>query len=150
MDARDARSIAQFSHVGRRNRFGEPVIDHVERVAAAVPPEARAIAFLHDVLEHSDTSVAELRAAGLTLDELEILGLLTRAPNESYEAHTLRVAYARGSGGRIARVVKLADLDDHLGHRDRPDGAPPYAWARRHSATGQVRRDGDRGRLAAA
>jgi hypothetical protein len=150
MDARDARSIAQFSHVGRRDRFGDPVIDHIERVAAAVPPEARAIAFLHDVLEHSDTSVAELRAAGLTLDELEILELLTRAPNESYEAHTLRVAYARGSEGRIARVVKLADLDDHLGHPDPPDGAPPYAWARRHIATGQFRRDGDRGRLAAA
>jgi hypothetical protein len=52
--------------------------------------------------------------------------------------------------GRIARVVKLADLDDHLGHPDPPDGAPPYGWARRHVATGQVRRDGDRGRLAAA
>lgn len=150
MDARDARAIAQFSHVGRRDRFGEPVIDHVERVAAAVPPEARAIAFLHDVLEHSDTSVAELRDAGLTLDELEVLELLTRAPNESYEAHTLRVAYARGPAGRIARAVKLADLDDHLGHRDMPHAAPPYAWARRHIATGQVRRDGDRGRRAAA
>jgi hypothetical protein len=150
MDATDARSIAQFSHVGRYDRFGEPIIDHVERVAAAVPPEARAIAFLHDVLEHSDTSVAELRAAGLTLNELEILKLLTRAPNESYEAHMLGVAYARGAEGRIARVVKLADLDDHLAHPDLPDGAPPYAWARRHIAIGQVRRDGDPGRLAAA
>jgi hypothetical protein len=150
MDAAVARSIAQFSHAGRRDRFGEPMIEHVERVAAAVPPEARAIAYLHDVLEHTDTPVAELRAGGLTLGELEILELLTRAPKESYEAHTLRIAYARGPEGRIARLVKLADLDDHLGHPNLPDGAPPYSWARRHIATGQVRRDGDRGRLAAA
>ena len=45
MEARLARSIAQTIHAGQLDRFGEPVIDHVERVARAVPHEARALAY---------------------------------------------------------------------------------------------------------
>jgi hypothetical protein len=79
MDASIARNIAHAGHVGRKDRFGEPVIQHVERVAAAVSPDAHAVAFLHDVLEHSDTTVAELTAAGATPLDLAALELLTRA-----------------------------------------------------------------------
>ena len=32
-----AYRIASQNHEGQRNRFGDRVIDHVERVAAAVP-----------------------------------------------------------------------------------------------------------------
>jgi hypothetical protein len=142
MDDTIARSIARAGHADRRDRFGEPLVEHVERIAAAVPPDARAVAYLHDVLEHSDTTAEELAAAGLTPVELEALGLLTRGPGESYEAHTLRVAHATGAGARLARVVKLADLADHLAHREMPAGAPPYAWARTHIANGQWRHDG--------
>ena len=46
-----AHTIASRHHVGQRNRFGDPVIDHVERVAAAVPADARATALLHDLFE---------------------------------------------------------------------------------------------------
>jgi (p)ppGpp synthase/HD superfamily hydrolase len=141
MDASIARNIAHAGHVGRKDRFGEPVIQHVERVAAAVSPDAHAVAFLHDVLEHSDTTVAELTAAGATPLELAVLELLTRGPAESYEAHTLRVAHATGPEGRLARVIKLADLTDHLAHREMPHAAPPYAWARMHVANAQARYD---------
>jgi (p)ppGpp synthase/HD superfamily hydrolase len=150
MDAAVARNIAHAGHTGRRDRFGEPLIEHIERVAAAVPAEARAIAFLHDVLEHSDTTVDELTAAGLTDLERAALLLLTRDPGESYEAHTLRVAHATGAAGRLTRLVKLADLADHLSHREMPHGAPPYAWARMHIANGQARRDRAPGDLAVA
>src|SRR3954466_10710925 len=126
VDAHAARSIAHYSHLADRDRTGTPVIEHVERVAAAVPEDVRAVAFLHDLLEHSETGAAELSAAGPTALELAALRLLTRAPDESYEAHVLRVAHAAGPGGRIARVVKLADLDDHLSHRELPHAAPPY------------------------
>ena len=40
MDASVARSIAHYSHLERRNRHGEPIVEHVARVVAAVPPEA--------------------------------------------------------------------------------------------------------------
>jgi hypothetical protein len=124
MDASVARSIAHYSHLERRNRHGEPIVEHV--------------AWLHDVLEQSRTTTADLGSQGLADVELAALDLLTRGPGESYEVHALRIAYAPGPAGRLARTVKLADLDDHI-RREWVPGAPPYAWARRHIATGRAR-----------
>lgn len=140
MDARTARSIAHYSHVDQRDRFDEPLIEHVERVAAAVPPYARSVAYLHDVLEHSGTPVEELRLNGLTPVEHDALDLLTREPSESFEVYTLRIAHAGGEAGEIARSVKLADLEDHLGHDWLPLDSPPYSWAHRHIEVEQTRR----------
>jgi hypothetical protein len=125
-----AHSIASQHHVGQRNRFGDRVIDHLERVASAVPAEALATALLHDLLELCPTARRQLRGQGLTRTELKALQLLTHAADESYEAYVGRIADAPGAAGRLARVVKLADLEDHLGHTTIPADAPPYAWAR--------------------
>ena len=51
MEPEIAHRIASKNHAGQRNRFGGCVIDHVERVAAAVPADARDTALLHDLLE---------------------------------------------------------------------------------------------------
>ena len=138
MDVAVARSIAHYSHVQRRDRRGELVVEHVARVAAAVPADVQPLAWLHDVLEGSATSVDELRAHGLTAVELAALRLLTRGSDESYELYVLRIAFARGEAGRLARIVKLADLDDHIACEWSPDG-PPYEWARRHVAAAAAR-----------
>jgi hypothetical protein len=140
MDAAVARNVAHYSHVQQRNRHGERIVEHVARVVAAVPEEAQTLAWLHDVLEHSPTTTAELRGHGLTSVELAALELLTRQAGESYELYILRIAYAPGAAGRLARLVKLADLDDHLARPWDP-GDPPYAWARRHIAVGRARVD---------
>jgi hypothetical protein len=140
MDAAMARDVAHYSHHQQRDRRGEPMVEHVARVVAAVPPEARAVAWLHDVLEHSPTTTAELRRHGMTGVELDALDLLTRQAGESYELFILRISYAPGAAGRLARLIKLADLDDHLARPWEP-GDPPYAWARRHIAVGRARVD---------
>ncbi|HEX6745638.1 MAG TPA: hypothetical protein VF087_15530 [Solirubrobacteraceae bacterium] len=140
MDAATARNVAHYSHHQQRDRRGEPIVEHVARVVAAVPPQARAVAWLHDVLEHSPTTTAELRRHGMTGVELDALDLLTRQPGESYELFILRISYAPGAAGRLARLIKLADLDDHLARAWEP-GDPPYAWARRHIAVGRARID---------
>lgn len=140
MDVAVARNVACFSHLAARDGRGEPLIEHVARVAAAVPAEAMAVAWLHDVLERSPTSVTDLGHSGLTSLELAALRLLTREDSESYELHALRIAYAPGAAGRLARVVKLADIDDHIAQGWIP-GAPPYEWARRHVAVGCARMD---------
>jgi hypothetical protein len=132
MEPATAHGIASQNHVGQRDRFGDPVIDHLARVAAAVPPDARATALLHDLLELCPTAGRELRDKGLTRIELEALELLTHAPGEPYEVYVRRIAEAPGPAGRLARIVKLADLDDHLAHATIPSDAPPYAWARKH------------------
>ena len=46
---------------------------------------------------------------------------------------------ARGPAGRLARTVKLADLEDHLAHPTIPADAPPYAWARQRLLTARDR-----------
>src|SRR4051812_38234423 len=114
MDTAVARAIAHHSHSGQRTRHGASMGEHVERVAAAVPEGARAVAYLHDVLEQTPTGRGELVELGLTGLEVDVLELLTRADAEPYELHVMRIAAARGPAGRLARVVKVADLDDHL------------------------------------
>jgi hypothetical protein len=142
VDAATARNIAHYSHVDQRDRFGEPVIEHVERVAEAVPDDARAVAYLHDVVEHTETDYDDLIEEGLTPLELRTLELLTRSPAESFEAYLLRIVHAAGPAGELARTVKLADLEDHIGHESMPAGAPPYDWGRLHIVVAQDRLNG--------
>jgi hypothetical protein len=125
-----AHQIASRNHLGQRNRFGDPVTEHVERVAAAVPPDARATALLHDMLELCPTARWQLRRKDLTRTELAALELLTHTAEDPYEVYVQRIADAPGPAGRLARIVKLADLEDHLAHESIPGDAPPYAWAR--------------------
>ena len=131
MERRVARGIARRAHLGQSTRFGEPVIAHVQRVADRVPLQARNTALLHELFELTPVQGNELRARGLSSVELAALELLTRQANSSYRAHIHRIAGAPGHHGRIARMVKLADLEDHLSHALMPHDAPPYAWARR-------------------
>jgi hypothetical protein len=133
-----AHGIASRHHLGQRDRFGDPVIDHVERVAAAVPADARATALLHDLVERCPTVGRRLYGVGLSLIELEALELLRHEPEEQYEVYVRRIADAPGPAGRLARIVKLADPDDHLAHPAIPADAPPYAWARQHLASARA------------
>ena len=130
-----ARAIALCGHVGQRDRVGEALIEHVQRVAGSVPEPARATAWLHDLLERTDTDPERLTAQGLSTVEREALELLTRGAGESFELHVLRIVHAPGRAGILARTVKLADLEDHI-LRERAGRvaahAPPYGWARRH------------------
>ena len=126
--------LARRAAEGQRDRHGEPLALHLERVAAAVAPEARRVALLHEVLERETASVDELELAGLSTTEIAAVRLLTRAPGESFELHLVTIAHAHGPEGRLARLVALADIDDHLAHETErhPASATPYRWARRH------------------
>ena len=139
MEPAIAHTIASQNHEGQRSRFGDPMIDHLERVAAAVPPDARAVALLHDLFELCPTGRWVLRGKGLSPTELDALELLTHASGEPYEVYIRRIADAPGPAGRLARIVKLADLEDHLAHGSIPSDAPAYAWAREQLLTARDR-----------
>jgi hypothetical protein len=108
------------------------LIDHIRRVAATVPGEARVVAWLHEALEHTSISEEELLSKGLSHDELRALRLLTRdthsRSNKRYLAHVERSARAGGAGADVARSVKRADLADRALNPPAPvDGwSPPY------------------------
>jgi len=57
-----------------------------------------------------------------------VLELLSRDRADPYESYITRIAEARGPAGRIARIIKLADLNEHLQHGTAGD-APDYAAA---------------------
>jgi hypothetical protein len=139
MDSAVASAIARRAHLGQTDRVGERVVDHVGRVASAVPPNARSVAWLHDILERTSTNIESLRSDGLTPLEEAALDLLTRRDGEAYEAYALRVTFAPGDEGRLARVVKRADLDDHIATSPPVLDTPPYAWARQHIVSAQRR-----------
>lgn len=139
MDLTTASAIAKRAHAHQTDRFGGRMVDHLARVASAVPPSARSVAWLHDILERTSTDLGALRSSGLTPMEEAALRLLTRRDGEPYETYTLRLAFARGSDGRLARTIKRADLDDHIASATPAVEAPPYAWARRHIENAQWR-----------
>jgi hypothetical protein len=134
-----ARAAARRIHAGQVSRSGEPLIDHVERVANALPADVRALGFLHDVLERADGAIEELHELGLGELELAVLALLTRGPDDTYKTYVMRIARAEGTPGRIARSVKLADLNDHLRRRRAPR-SPDYGWARERILASQLAR----------
>ena len=133
MDATSARTLAESLHRDDFEDDGTPVICHVQRVAMTVPAEARAVAWLHDALESGHVSEHDLLKAGSTPDELRALRLLNRTGDgrgdDAYFAHLELIARASGRSGRLARMVKIADLEDRcLYPRVRASGwAPPYA-----------------------
>jgi hypothetical protein len=91
------------------------MLSHVERVAAAVPPWARVLAWVHDVPEHSALDVdAVADRVALTPDERAALALLTRPRSGSFEAHVGRLLDAPGPARALAIAVHRADLRDHL------------------------------------
>ena len=132
MESDRAREIAVELHADDRDEGGAPVLGHVRRVVRRTPAEARAVAWLHEVLESTDVTERELLAQGLDSDELRALRLLRRvgdSPSDRvYLAHVELIARAAGRSGEIARLVKIADLEDRRRHpRVRPNGwSPPY------------------------
>ena len=129
-----ARAIAERAHRGQVEPSGRPYVHHVRRVAAAVPREAAGVAWLHDLLEWTDTREEDLVAAGLGSHERAALRLLTRAnerDDESFLAHVRVIAVTPGPAGDLARLVKRADMEDRLRLPRDPAGAwmPPYRRA---------------------
>ena len=132
MSAERARALAEALHQGQSDPGGAPLIDHVRRVAAAVPGDARVAAWLHEALEYTSISEHALLAEGLSREGLRALRLLTRHRDSRsdtiYLAHIEMIRRASGPGADIARTVKRADLADRtLKPPTRADGwSPPY------------------------
>ena len=123
-------ALAARAHAGQLTRVGEPLIDHIERVASTAPADIRALAYLHEVLEKAPVGSEDLREHELSEFEYAVLSLLTHDPSESYRRYVMRIATAGGDEGRIARSVKHADLDDHLRNRRSAFDSPNCRWAR--------------------
>lgn len=105
-----AIALAASAHAGQVDRGGAPYILHPLRVMLAVEGEhAKMAAVLHDVLEDTDVTAADLESAGFPAPVIAAVVALTKLPGMS-RLEAAKIAAA----DPIARVVKLADLADNM------------------------------------
>ena len=101
-----ALSIAKKAHAGQVDKAGVDYIQHPLYVASQVKTEQeKAVALLHDVLEDSDITAADLLAYGLSNEVVTAVQTLTKKKGQSYQEYLEKV-----KSNNLARVVKLADL----------------------------------------
>jgi (p)ppGpp synthase/HD superfamily hydrolase len=105
-----AREIATKAHQGQLDKADQPYITHPEFVASQVTgDEAKAVAWLHDVVEDTSVTFDDLRAAGLSESVIEGVDAITKRDSEDYETYLARVA-----ANPLAKAVKLADLTHNM------------------------------------
>ncbi len=108
-----AERIAREAHAGQKeSSTGDDYIFHVSRVVDLVnSPEAKATAWLHDVLEDSCLTARDLLVCGISHPVVRAVRLLSRLPETSYSQY---IADLKVSRNPLALEVKIADLRDHL------------------------------------
>jgi (p)ppGpp synthase/HD superfamily hydrolase len=115
-----AVALAAQAHLGQTDKAGAPYILHPLRVMFRCQSEsAMMAAVLHDVVEDTSITLAELRSQGFSEAVISAVASLTRLPDETYEAFIVRV-----QGDPIAKEVKIADLEDNMDLRRLADPQP--------------------------
>ena len=105
-----AIEIAATAHAGQIDKAGQPYILHPLRVMLRVSTgHERIAAVLHDVVEDTPVTLAQLTEAGFPVEVVEAIEALTKRPGE-----TRMQAAARAALNPIARVVKLADNAENM------------------------------------
>lgn len=102
-----AIAIAVEAHTGQTDKAGRPYILHPLHLMMQMDTdEERITAVLHDVVEDSEMTLADLRNAGFPAPVLDALALLTHDKSQlSYDAYITAV-----QANPLARRVKMADL----------------------------------------
>ncbi|MGF1528921.1 MAG: HD domain-containing protein [Candidatus Competibacterales bacterium] len=109
-DLQRAMEIAVAAHKGQRQKNGQPYVLHpLGLMFAVTTADAKIAAVLHDVVEDSHWTLADLRAEGFSPQVVDALDCLTHREGEAYQDYIDRIAT-----NRVARQVKLADLVDNM------------------------------------
>lgn len=105
--------LAARAHYGQRDKKGLPYLTHPMRALSAFDDETlQIIAVLHDVIEDSDLTDDDLRAAGCSERMVDAVVALSHLPPEPREQY-----YERVKANADALTVKLVDIEDNA----RPD-----------------------------
>ncbi len=107
----NAIEVALKAHTGHKDRNGCPYILHPLHVMMQMDePSAMMAAVLHDVVEDSDITLQQLRAAGFGDDVVEAVALLTHDKGtEDYLEYVRRI-----KPNALARKIKLGDLKHNM------------------------------------
>lgn len=115
------RRIAAEAHTGQTRRNGwEPYINHPAEVARRLegaPVVILSTAWLHDVLEDTKLTAADLAAKGVPEGVIEAVEAMTKRPGEEYREYLRRVT-RHPVAHVVKRVDMLANLNDNPSPRD--------------------------------
>lgn len=110
-----AKAVATRAHVGQTDKAGAPYIGHPERVVAHVSKyadrdtleSARAVAWLHDVVEDTSVTLDDLRQQ-FPQPIVSGVDAMTKRDGEDLDGY-----YSRVKADPLAIIVKRADIDDN-------------------------------------
>lgn len=101
-----AMKLCFTAHKDQTDKSGLPYVFHPFHLAEQMPDELTTVAaLLHDVVEDTAYTFADLREMGFPAAVLEALALLTHDDGTPYLDYVARL-----KSNPIARAVKLADL----------------------------------------
>ena len=105
-----AKRIALTAHEGQVDKAGAPYWHHPAFVADQVTSlEAKAVAWLHDVVEDSEWTLDDLLAEGIWSEVVEGVDAISKRAGEAYEIYLDRV-----KANSLALAVKRADLQHNM------------------------------------
>src|SRR5665647_309707 len=136
-DVRAARDLATAAHLGQFDKAGVAYIEHPQRVVGhLVSPtnEQAAVAWLHDVVEDTPTTLEDVEAAFGPLVAAGVDAMTHRPGEPSLEY------YARVKANPLALTVKTADLADNT-DPVRLNALPPELRARLEAKYAIARRE---------
>ena len=110
------------AHRGQRyaSPEGEPYVFHPLRVMLGfIDPVEQVAAVLHDVVEDTELTIADLVEAGYSPEVVAAIECLTHRFDETYEDYIVRLAR-----NEVARRVKIADLEENLANNRRLPDSP--------------------------
>jgi len=103
-------AIALRAYTGKTDKAGQDYIHHPLRLMAKMTTDYEmSVALLHDVIEDSDITAADLLAEGIPDEVVEAILHLTKQAGENYPTFVLRAKQ-----NPLARKVKIADIEDNI------------------------------------
>lgn len=109
-DLTTAIEIATQAHQGQVDKAGQPYINHPLAVMAFVETEPeKIVAVLHDVVEDTAVTLAELREQGFAQEVLAAVEAITKVSGMIYADYLEQV-----KANRIALNVKIVDMTHNV------------------------------------
>ena len=107
-DVAAARALAERRHAGQVDKAGLPYITHPQRVAGRLEsPEAQVVGWLHDTVEDTDLTVADIEAR-FGPETAAAVDAISRREAEDWPDYLERI-----KANPVARQVKISDLIDN-------------------------------------
>lgn len=122
------------AHKNQTDKSGMPYVFHPFHLAEQMKDEDTTIAaLLHDVVEDTDYTIADLEQMGFSPNVIEALELLTHNDGTPYMEYVAKI-----KDNPIAKAVKLADLE-HNSDLSRLDTVDEKALKRKEKYSQAIR-----------